>query len=669
MKVCGISVKIENDLKVKRYRFCGIPFLQKKTGPNFKDTFLFNIRVSRRKRNTGTINRLNLREVFTLSHPEVTVSPIDIVIIVHNDSDYLPGLFADITNNTDLAYRLVVCDDASDDGQTLAFLERKKTELREKMVLLRNENRLDWAETVNKCLQETVNHVVLLNPHARPCKNWASLLLRPLFANDKVASIIPFSKNVFLSFLNDFQGAVPDVYRENGDNVSVSFINRRFPIETAFCAAMNKNAIADIGKFAKQTEEKVDWCERAKTVGYVNIIAGDVVIPDDGHISDLFVSDVRENDEFRSMRFMAELLFLNAAVAETQIWFDHSWKGGTEAYILRQFSELQKEKLCIRLCGLDCDYIKVSYNYRKYSGTLVFNGNDAMFLLAHLHCRLIVVNNMASYADSLTIIDRIKNLKKEKRAKVSVRCHDFQYICPNINMINAAGIYCGCHDLSGCDKCFSLLPSPLISTVSIAEWQKKWCAFLRDTADEILVFSRSSAAIYTELYPSIGEKIKIVPHTVPTMRKVSIPEHKTINVVVLGAINGLKGGKIVKEIDGIIKKFPDMKMYIVGSYKGRLDNVNVTGRYDLQNLPDILEKLECDIVFIPSVWPETFSYTTAEAMAMKLPVACFDLGAPAERVREYAKGLVVSRIDAVTALKEIKSFVEKLKSGDRAVCL
>ena len=38
---------------------------------------------------------------------------------------------------------------------------------------------------------------------------------------------------------------------------------------------------------------------------------------------------------------------------------------------------------------------------------------------------------------------------------------------------------------------------------------------------------------------------------------------------------------------------------------------------------------------------------------MNIPVACFDIGAPAERIKKYGKGIVISKIDAKTALDEI----------------
>ncbi len=36
---------------------------------------------------------------------------------------------------------------------------------------------------------------------------------------------------------------------------------------------------------------------------------------------------------------------------------------------------------------------------------------------------------------------------------------------------------------------------------------------------------------------------------------------------------------------------------------------------------------------IPSIWPETFSFATHEALDTGLPVWCFDLGAQSEAVR------------------------------------
>ena len=67
-----------------------------------------------------------------------------------------------------------------------------------------------------------------------------------------------------------------------------------------------------------------------------------------------------------------------------------------------------------------------------------------------------------------------------------------------------------------------------------------------------------------------------------------------------------------------------------------------------------------DIVFIPSIWPETFSYTTSEAMSMGMPIACYAMGAPAERVGPYNRGLVLNKIAPRENLNQIINFI---KSG------
>ena len=73
-----------------------------------------------------------------------------------------------------------------------------------------------------------------------------------------------------------------------------------------------------------------------------------------------------------------------------------------------------------------------------------------------------------------------------------------------------------------------------------------------------------------------------------------------------------------------------------------------------------MEDYQVDIVLIPSIWPETFSYTTEEAIKMDLPVAVFDLGAPAERVRTYNKGLILRDMNPAEILGEIEGFLASL---------
>ena len=88
-------------------------------------------------------------------------------------------------------------------------------------------------------------------------------------------------------------------------------------------------------------------------------------------------------------------------------------------------------------------------------------------------------------------------------------------------------------------------------------------------------------------------------------------------------------------------------------------SLKILGRYKPEDIPDIFRENQIDIVFIASIWPETFSYTTQEVINMDIPVACFDIGAPAERVSKYEKGLIIPEMTAQAALKAISGYMKK----------
>jgi hypothetical protein len=62
---------------------------------------------------------------------------------------------------------------------------------------------------------------------------------------------------------------------------------------------------------------------------------------------------------------------------------------------------------------------------------------------------------------------------------------------------------------------------------------------------------------------------------------------------------------------------------------------------------------------VPSIWPETYSYVTTELMRLNVPVACFNLGAPPERVARYPLGRVIERIDAALAVRELMALARR----------
>jgi glycosyltransferase involved in cell wall biosynthesis len=87
----------------------------------------------------------------------------------------------------------------------------------------------------------------------------------------------------------------------------------------------------------------------------------------------------------------------------------------------------------------------------------------------------------------------------------------------------------------------------------------------------------------------------------------------------------------------------------------------MTGRYNREDLPNLVVQHQIDLFLIPSICPETFSYTTQEIMMMQMPLMVFDVGAPAERVKSYEKGYIVPHTDPETILQTVSLFQSQQK--------
>jgi hypothetical protein len=66
----------------------------------------------------------------------------------------------------------------------------------------------------------------------------------------------------------------------------------------------------------------------------------------------------------------------------------------------------------------------------------------------------------------------------------------------------------------------------------------------------------------------------------------------------------------------------------------RQAGVSISGRYLEEEALERLSALEAQLVWLPSLWPETYSYTLSLALLSGRHVCAFDIGAIARRLRE-----------------------------------
>lgn len=360
---------------------------------------------------------------------------------------------------------------------------------------------------------------------------------------------------------------------------------------------------------------------------------------------------------------------------DIMLWVDHALGGGTEVYSKRQFKILCKKYDVLRLQYFPkTELYHLTFACNKHRIYTTHNIDEIADFLCGINIRQIVVNNLVAYKSTTDMLNVIARIKRNCMGmpQVSFRGHDFQSICPSFNLVNCDGKYCDLSYVGGCEKCWAqkkLADNPISHNVlksgagTICEWRRQWGNFFTNTADEIILFAEPIAKIFIRAYPGIEQKIKIIPHTVQNYRAAKIKPHDDINIIVLGNISHQKGAGVICQM---AQHLPDnVNIIVVGEMKNAPDNITVHGKYKAKKLPQIMEKYNADIVFIPSIWPETFSYTTSEAISMGLPIACFDIGAPAGRVAKYKRGLVLTEINPDKNLFQIIDFVKNLRQENK----
>jgi glycosyltransferase involved in cell wall biosynthesis len=362
-------------------------------------------------------------------------------------------------------------------------------------------------------------------------------------------------------------------------------------------------------------------------------------------------------------------LSLAGAVKRTRGWhvvFDHALGGGANRYRAKFVDDLIAGGTPAAVVTPHMATLTYALDQRGAFGASMRTHSSEGDVLADLSARdiaCVTVNNLVSYDDPEAVIAWILKRKAEG-VKVRVMLHDFYFVCPSFTLLDEGRKYCGVPVLDRCKSCLLDNDAVFLSFIRNRDqvrWRQVWWSML-EAADEVVAFSDSTVDIARRAYPALDQcHIKIVPHTVDYLEDHALsPDFGGPLVIgVVGHISFPKGAKIIGEMAEIIEKEGlDARIVVVGSIEGVRESSSLkqTGHYNAGDLASILEREKVTVGFLPSVIPETFSYVTSELIHMQLPMAVFDLGAPAERVRKYALGRVVPKIDARVALQEIVDF-------------
>ena len=613
-------------------------------------------------------------------------NPIDILIPVYNGYEYLAALFDSVFKNTSLSYRLLVCDDCSPDKRVLPYLEELASKY-ENFILYKNESNFGFVRTINKLSEYSENHFVLLNTDTEVPNGWLERLMYPIFSMEKIATTTPYTNSgTICSFPNYIEdNSIPHGLNVNQvdeyfKSISLTKSYIEIPTGVGFCMGVNKDVVNQIGMFdtvfGKGYGEENDFCQRAIKIGYKNIHVPNLyvyhkhggsflseeknklieknlkILNQRNPNYDKDIAKAVRKDELSSIRKIIDFK-IQSKEKKVVLFFDHGLGGGATHYLNDKIDLLIKENTFSVLVENNFreNFWVVKFFFKdKVEEVISFNSKKVIeFIFKELSVDEIFVNSIVGYDSVFSVIDTI--LKFRTNEKLVVPIHDYFPVCPSFTLLNQEGIYCGVpQDLTVCNNCLKNNCSEFKQFTKhqdVESWREIWGRLLSE-ADDILAFSQASIDIVLRAFNDIESKIKLIPHDIsgrfePVYSSSEIDQEELV-IGVLGGINEAKGILVLRDLSKYIDENGlNIRVIVFGDTSIKIDSkcFKSTGRYEMEELPILVKKEKVSLFFIPSIWPETFSYTTDEVIQMGYPLAVFDLGAPAERVRRYNKGLLI----------------------------
>ena len=355
---------------------------------------------------------------------------------------------------------------------------------------------------------------------------------------------------------------------------------------------------------------------------------------------------------------------------------DHQWGGGASDYRTIRIQKYLQAEHAVLLATYNQHLGLVELEAMHGSARLRFTAKNLHELEDSRFPRLnrIVINEVISWmtgsaktstniiGDTPCVVGQIVGLARTHNAAMELLFHDFFSVCPSLNLLDKNYTFCGIPaNLKDCATCLKDNPylcAPLPEGFTIYEWRAAWNELITN-ADKLIFFSESTRQLVARAYPVRPEQVEIAPHA-PLNEYTSpirIPKEGGMTIAVVGTICKHKGADIVTAAaDLLLKEDSTAHIVVIGEIEVNHipSNMTVTGKYVRERLPELLEQYHATVGFMPSICPETFSYVTQELMALKLPLVCFDLGAPAERIARWEHGLIAPEINAKSALETLR---------------
>nr|WP_275296968.1 glycosyltransferase [Jannaschia sp. Os4] len=616
------------------------------------------------------------------------VEPVDIVVPVHDAHDDLVACLERLERHTEPRHRVILVDDASPDPRIAPLLAAFAARRPGTFVLRLDENG-GFVAAANAGLAAARGDVVLLNTDAFVSPGWLDRLMRPMRDDPTVATVTPLTTD------GEIASAPRICRRSEPDDAALAAMEAaalrldplratvEAPTGVGFCMAMAARWLDRVPAFdpafGRGYGEEVDWCRKVEALGGRHLLTGAVFVRHRGGGS--FGAEkaerVARNNRIVSKRhrgYDAEVaafvardpligprfaLDLAAAAAETgadgtgplPIYLGHHLKGGAEQWLretLGRDRDAGRHAIVVR-DGIGSDHALIELHRARRGDVpprvtrVDVPLDDLKAFLALPVRRELTYSCLVGARAPLALLRRaVASLAPEDGLRVLF--HDFYPLCPSYNLLTAQGAFCGLPARAACDACHATLVDSGAGEgarpVDVPAWRAQWRGVL-GRADEIVTFAPSSRDLVARVWPHLADRILVRPHDPSVVPATVAPPARADGLPVVGVLGAIGQAKGAAVLHRLAETAGDrLRLVVIGRISSGWSHphLHVHGDYDRDHIADLAADAGIERWLIPSIWPETFSYTTHEALATGLPVHAFDLGAQADALRDHPNG-------------------------------
>jgi GT2 family glycosyltransferase len=622
-----------------------------------------------------------------------------VVIPVHGGGPVVLDCLASVLASESPPPRVLVVDDASSDPATVEGLDALVR--RGRITLLRHRSRLGFPASANAGIRAAKGRdVALLNSDTLVPAGWLTRLREAAYSAPDIGTVTPLSNEATIL---SYPG--PSGSNRKPDQAATDRLDRLaaranggavvdIPVGVGFCLYLRRDCLNAVGVFradlfAQGYGEENDLSLRARRLGWRNVALTGLFV---GHLGGVSFGGSADHLRRRNGRIIEQLhpghdtliarFVASGSLAEARRridlleWRERSrgWrqvghqaggrqaegrhsvillthddgggvedrvrlaaqahaKAGRRPVLLRPAKTASGEPAVAVRDAVDDDLPNLIFALPREMKAL-------LRLLRAGRPDRIEAHHLADHQAS--VYDLIAQLA----VPYEVFVHDYAWFCPRVSLVGADNRYCGEPDLPHCEACVADHGHFLKETIGVAELRQRSDGFLRG-AGRVVAPAEDAAVRMRRHFPALATVT--VPHEDDRVmgRRGAASAGSGALVCVVGAIGVHKGYEVLLACArDAARRALDLAFVVVGHTIDdhrmmQTGRVFVTGQFSPDEAVALIVRQNARIGFVPSVCPETWCLSLGHLWQSGLDAVAFDIGAPAERIRQTRRGFVL----------------------------